>query len=66
MESTVAVYTHALERVLGAPTASLHLVDIETLKEWFVSPQTNNGHSKSQNAEFAQVEGGAELKELRR
>ena len=27
----------ALERVLGAPTGSLYLVDDETLKEWFVS-----------------------------
>lgn len=35
-EKTVAAYTDALERVLGAPTGSLPLVDVETLKEWFV------------------------------
>ncbi len=34
IESTVAVYTDALERVLGAPSGSLPLVDTETLKEW--------------------------------
>jgi AcrR family transcriptional regulator len=41
MENTVAAYTDALERVLGAPTGSLHLVDAETLKEWVVSPEGN-------------------------
>src|SRR5258708_7356792 len=41
IESTVAVYTEALERVLGAPRDSLQLVDIETLKEWFFSPRDN-------------------------
>ncbi len=35
IESTVAAYTDALERVLGAPRASLQLVDTETLSEWF-------------------------------
>jgi hypothetical protein len=39
MESTAAVYTDALERVLGAPRGSLPLVDAETLKEWIVSPR---------------------------
>jgi AcrR family transcriptional regulator len=37
IESTVAAYADALERVLGAPTGSLHLVDAETLKEWVAS-----------------------------
>jgi AcrR family transcriptional regulator len=41
IESTVAAYTDAFERVLGAPTGSLHLVDAETLKEWVVSPEDN-------------------------
>jgi AcrR family transcriptional regulator len=36
-ESLVAAYNDALERVLGAPTDSLNLIDAETLKEWFVS-----------------------------
>jgi len=36
VERTVAAYTDALERVLGAPAGSLHLLDVETLKEWFV------------------------------
>ncbi len=38
IECTVAAYTDALERILGAPTGSLPLIDTETLKEWFVSP----------------------------
>jgi hypothetical protein len=37
IERIVAVYTDALERVLGAPTGSLTLVDSQTLKEWFSS-----------------------------
>jgi TetR/AcrR family transcriptional regulator, transcriptional repressor for nem operon len=46
VERTVAVYTDALERVLGAPTGSLSLADIQTLKEWFSSPGDNvEGHS---------------------
>ena len=37
-EKLVAAYNDALERVLGAPAGSLNLMDTETLKEWFVSP----------------------------
>jgi AcrR family transcriptional regulator len=37
-ERLVAAYTDALERVLGAPAGSLHLMDVESLKEWFVAP----------------------------
>ena len=36
VEETVAAYTDALERVLGAPSGSLNLVDQENLKMWFV------------------------------
>jgi TetR/AcrR family transcriptional repressor of nem operon len=39
IESGMALYTaaltDALERVLGAPSGALHLIDLETLKEWF-------------------------------
>jgi len=46
-ESGVTVYTEALtdalERVLGTPKGALHLIDPETLKEWFVS--TNDAMS---------------------
>lgn len=38
MTKIVRAYTDALERVLGAPTDSLHLFDTELLKEWLVSP----------------------------
>ena len=34
---TVAAYTDALERVLGASTGSLYIVDDQTLEEWMVS-----------------------------
>src|SRR6266700_2710560 len=37
IERTVAAYTVALERVLGAPADCLCLADTETLKEWYVS-----------------------------
>lgn len=41
IEDTVAVYTDALERVLGAPKGSLQIVDAETLSQWFVSSRNN-------------------------
>jgi TetR/AcrR family transcriptional regulator, transcriptional repressor for nem operon len=34
MEDTVAVYTEAIERVLGAPEGSLHLIEPAILNEW--------------------------------
>lgn len=37
-ERLVAAYTHVIERVLGAPAGSLHLMDAETLTEWFGAP----------------------------
>jgi hypothetical protein len=37
-ERLIAAYDDALERVLGAPAGSLHLMDAESLKEWFVAP----------------------------
>jgi TetR/AcrR family transcriptional regulator, transcriptional repressor for nem operon len=39
LESTIAVYSDALERVLGAPTGSLIFVDYTTLQEWLPPPQ---------------------------
>jgi AcrR family transcriptional regulator len=37
IQLTVAAYTDALERVLGASTGSLQIVDEQTLREWMVS-----------------------------
>ncbi|HEU5103312.1 MAG TPA: TetR/AcrR family transcriptional regulator, partial [Roseiflexaceae bacterium] len=37
-ERLVAAYTDALERLLGAPAGSLHLMDAEWLAEWFDAP----------------------------
>jgi hypothetical protein len=36
----VAAYNDALERVLGAPSGSINLIDTETLEAWFPSPET--------------------------
>jgi len=41
IERTIATYTDALERVLGAPEDSLQVVDIEILKEWLVPRKDN-------------------------
>ncbi len=38
MRNAVLAYTNAMERVLGAPPGSLHLIDFETLKQWVVVP----------------------------
>lgn len=40
IENTVAAYTDALERVLGAPHGSIVIMDVPTLKEWFATPVT--------------------------
>jgi AcrR family transcriptional regulator len=37
-EQLVAAYNNALERVLGAPAGSLHLMDAQSLHTWFVAP----------------------------
>jgi AcrR family transcriptional regulator len=37
-EQLVAAYNNALERVLGAPAGSLHLMDTQSLHTWFVAP----------------------------
>jgi AcrR family transcriptional regulator len=34
----IAAYDDALERLLGAPSGSLHLMDAESLQEWFAAP----------------------------
>jgi AcrR family transcriptional regulator len=42
-DAIIAVYTHALERVLGAPTSSLHLMDAAVLEEWFTPTDSEPG-----------------------
>jgi AcrR family transcriptional regulator len=40
IQTTVAVYTEAMERVLGAPNGSIHLIFTNSLQNWFeVSPK---------------------------
>ena len=41
LEGTVGAYTDALERVLGAPSGSITLIDAETVREWVVSASNN-------------------------
>lgn len=36
LEATVSAYNYAIEQILGAEPGSLQLMDVETLKEWFV------------------------------
>jgi len=38
-ERLVAATNEALERILGAPTGSLHVTDPEILREWFGTPE---------------------------
>jgi AcrR family transcriptional regulator len=34
IEKVIAAYTDAMERLLGAPTGSLEIVDMDTMREW--------------------------------
>ena len=43
LEAIAGAYSQALERILGAPTGSLPLVDVPMLKEWVGAP---NGKKK--------------------
>jgi hypothetical protein len=36
IEGSVAAYTDAVERVLGAPPGSIHFFDVDILKDWIV------------------------------
>jgi hypothetical protein len=37
-ERIVAAYVDTLERILGAPSGSLSIIDPQMLREWFVAP----------------------------
>jgi AcrR family transcriptional regulator len=52
-ETIVVAYNDAVERILGAPKGSIHLMDTEILKEWFPSDDTRPG----QNQTFAEEAG---------
>lgn len=43
-EHTVAVYSRALERLLGAPAGALPLIDADALRQWMITPD-NTEHS---------------------
>jgi hypothetical protein len=42
VENAFAAYTESLERIIGAPAGSLHLMDKETLEEWIPPPEKEN------------------------
>jgi AcrR family transcriptional regulator len=48
VQTALAAYTDALERVLGAPQGSLHLMDQATLAEW-IPPPANTIQNDSAN-----------------
>ncbi len=35
VEATIAAYTYAIERTLGAAPSSMNLIDMETMEQWF-------------------------------
>ena len=45
-ETVVTAYNDAMERILGAPTGSIHLMDTAMLKEWFTPDETLAFQSK--------------------
>lgn len=47
LESTLEVYTNAIEQVLGAPEGSLCLIDRKTLKQWIVVPAAERKSRKA-------------------
>jgi AcrR family transcriptional regulator len=46
-ETLIVAYNDALERILGAPKGSIHLMDAEALKEWFPSNDALTSQSKT-------------------
>jgi len=36
VEATIAAYTYSIERTLGAAPSSLKLINMETMKQWFL------------------------------
>jgi AcrR family transcriptional regulator len=46
-ETLIAAYNDALERILGAPMGSIHLMDTEALKEWFPPNSTLGSQSET-------------------
>ncbi len=58
VESAIVDYsdalTDAMERVLGAPKGSLHLIDPEMLKEWFSSEETTPEIGRIANPSYSE------------
>ena len=52
-EHLVEAYNDAVERVLGAPHGSIHLMDEEALKEWFEPEKTSDFRQQTSEADTA-------------
>ena len=50
LDNTVTVYTDSLERVMGAPTGSLKLIDKAMLKQWLDIPQPKSKSTKAKSS----------------
>ena len=50
-EMMIDAYNDAVERILGAPKGSIHLMDTDTLKEWFPPDDALPDPSKTETAE---------------
>ena len=46
-EMMVVAYNDAVERILGAPKGSIHLMDTESLKAWFPPDETVSGQGET-------------------
>ena len=46
-EMLVVAYNDALERILGAPKGSIHVMDMKALKEWFPASDASLGQSNA-------------------
>jgi len=59
VQCDVVVYTDTLERILGLPSHSLNLIDINMLKEWVESPVENHPQQRSEEHETISTPGMA-------
>jgi AcrR family transcriptional regulator len=50
-EMMITAYNDAVERILGAPKGSIHLMDTASLKEWFPAEDAPPGQSAAVSAE---------------
>jgi AcrR family transcriptional regulator len=64
LESTLEVYTDAIEHVLGVSSGSLCLIDRMALKKWIVIPATKSESTKSTASPARKLKSRVEIKEV--